>query len=134
MRDKKGFTLIELLVVMAIIIILAGMLMPTLSSAKEKARKTTCANNLKQIGVALEMYTLANNWRYPAAGPVQGALVAAPTYLDDPEVFVCPSGGVPYTFDRQPLQTWASTFVMITCRNHGAGGVYLYKDTHIRVR
>ena len=55
-REKRGFTLIELLVVIAIIAILAAILFPVFSRAREQARKSACLSNEKQIGMALMMY------------------------------------------------------------------------------
>src|SRR5271155_883093 len=66
-KRSKGFTLIELLVVIAIIAILAAILFPVFAKVREKARQTSCASNMKELGLAFAQYTEDYDETYPFA-------------------------------------------------------------------
>jgi prepilin-type N-terminal cleavage/methylation domain-containing protein/prepilin-type processing-associated H-X9-DG protein len=95
---KRKFTLVELLVVIAIIALLAGLMFPVLSSVREKAKKTSCLNNLKQIGVAVSGYVIDFKGHLPVCvriGTLDDPLSFRNTVeIKDEKAYHCPSDTV----------------------------------------
>ena len=129
-RLKDGFTLIELLVVIAIIALLAAILFPVFARARENARKSSCLNNTKQIGVALMQYVQDYDETYPFVPWQGGTQYAAPNtggnagskavglllepYAKSPQIWRCPSDPV----NKGGVRT----------QDAGAGGPFAYQN------
>jgi prepilin-type N-terminal cleavage/methylation domain-containing protein/prepilin-type processing-associated H-X9-DG protein len=103
MTRRRGFTLIELLVVIAVIAILAAILFPVFSAAREKARSASCLSNMRQIGMAANMYL--DDWdgrlyfHHAALEEITWASRLLP-YTRNPKIYACPSDPATAVVDR----------------------------------
>jgi len=138
--ESRCFTLIELLVVVAIIAILAALLLPALSNAKEQARTAKCQSNLHQIGLAIQMYVQDEDgflpqtspWWMPDAPNVNASCwlgyLHRNNYLPGTQVMVCPSDAL-----QSPPFHYAYTYINESYgHNHYAFRINAW-DTPVRI-
>jgi prepilin-type N-terminal cleavage/methylation domain-containing protein/prepilin-type processing-associated H-X9-DG protein len=109
MEKRNGFSLIELLVVIGIVALLTAIVLPSFGKAREMARRTKCAANLRSVGLGLRMYLNESNEIMPIAAAMPSQNLndypricdVLANYVGDPETFRCPSDTVKKFFDRE---------------------------------
>jgi prepilin-type N-terminal cleavage/methylation domain-containing protein/prepilin-type processing-associated H-X9-DG protein len=129
MRGRRGFTLIELLVVIAIIAILAAILFPVFAQAREKARQSTCLSNLRQLGLATQMYMqdydeavpwscLGRIWTKRGYANIRPddiyAVEMMRPYAKNDQIWYCPSTGPTYVWKeafKEPFSYNGSSYI-----------------------
>jgi prepilin-type processing-associated H-X9-DG protein len=95
-RRRRRLSFIELLAAVSLIAVLGAVLLPGLARSREAARRASCANNLKQMGIVFKMYANEWNGRWPTISPVPSNWIVDmrevyPEYLSDLSVLICPS-------------------------------------------
>jgi prepilin-type processing-associated H-X9-DG protein len=140
---------IGLAVIFLYLLMLPAMLLPALSQARESARKISCTSNLKQIGLALRMYSNANDEAFPHLDGAEGLeMLRKNGFLEAPQCFVCPSAGTkpaaygtPLTEATVDYQYFGghtesdSVDVILACdkeNNHKKYGNVLFVDGHVK--
>jgi prepilin-type N-terminal cleavage/methylation domain-containing protein/prepilin-type processing-associated H-X9-DG protein len=110
LRRKRAFTLVELLVVITIIAILIALLLPAVQAAREAARSMECKNNLKELALAVHLYTQVNAAKYPPAWVV-------PAKSSDPSIGWCGAylSGNAWDATKSPLWPHLQTNRMLQC-------------------
>jgi len=90
--NKSGLSILTTQMMVAPTAIMAGMLLPALNSAREKARRISCASNLKQIGLGLKQYSMDHDDKFPAKDGAAGLEeLRKEDYITDPKIYVCPN-------------------------------------------
>ena len=130
-RGISGFTLIEFLVVIAIIGILVSIILPVLGKAREFARRTQCASNLKHIGLALRMYANDQDGAFPAGGStgMESLGTLYNKYISERKIFRCPGNNGVSEANNLNL-TAVSDILTPNTSFTTAGCSYGYDDTH----
>jgi prepilin-type N-terminal cleavage/methylation domain-containing protein/prepilin-type processing-associated H-X9-DG protein len=124
-KGRKGFTLIELLVVIAIIAILAAILFPVFARARENARRTSCLSNLKQIGLAVMMYTQDYDELYPKTV----MLNSSPRLIPDAVALNSPSSGPLWSW-YEMLYPYTKSVQVYKCPSSGYTGAVVYSANY----